>query len=181
MAREALAERRNKDTTHGVKFDVRYIHIALLIVVSLITISCGPVVDLTTALRVEGVATGWYELSAKDTQIKLVPAVSFKVKNLSDQKLGTLQVNAVFRRVDQKIEWGTGFLTLAGSDGLPAGAATRTYFVASPLGYTGTESRFDMLKNSHFVDAKVQVFAKYASTKWVPVGEYAIARQLIEP
>jgi hypothetical protein len=139
------------------------------------------VVDLSRALRVEGVVTGWYELSATDALIKLVPAVSFKVKNLSDQKLGTLQVNAVFRRVDQQDEWGTGFLTLAGSEGLPAGAATRTFFVASPLGYTGSESRFDMLKNSHFVDAKVQVFAKYASTKWVPVGEYAIARQLIEP
>jgi hypothetical protein len=154
---------------------------AAVLLAALIAASCGPVVDLTRALRVEGVVTGWYELSATDTLIKLVPAVSFKVKNLSDQKLGVLQVNAVFRRVDQQDEWGSGFLTLAGSEGLPAGAATRTFFVASPLGYTGSESRFDMLKNSHFVDAKVQVFAKYASTKWVPVAEYAIARQLIEP
>jgi hypothetical protein len=37
-----------------------------------------------------------------------------------------------------------------------------------------------MLKNSHFVDARVQVFAKYGSSKWIPIGEYPIARQLIE-
>jgi len=147
---------------------------------ALITISCGPLVDLTTGLRVEGVATGWYEAEATDTQIKLVPVVSFTLKNLSDQKLGTLQVNAVFRRVNEDHEWASGFLTAAGSDGLPPGAATRTLFVPSPLGYTGTESRFEMLKNSHFVDATVQVFAKYAATKWVPVGEFPIARQLIE-
>jgi hypothetical protein len=41
-------------------------------------------------------------------------------------------------------------------------------FVASPLGYTGSESRFDLLKNSKFVDAKVQLLAKYAATKWFP-------------
>ena len=135
---------------------------------------------MTSGLRVEDVSTGWYEAVATDTQIKLVPAVSFKLKNLSDQKLGMLQVNAVFKRIDQDHEWASGFLTAAGSGGLPPGAATNTLFVPSPLGYTGTESRFEMLENSHFVDAKVQVFAKYAATNWVPVGEFPIARQLIE-
>jgi len=144
------------------------------------SIACGPVVDLTRGLAVDVVSTGWYESTASPEQIKLVPAVWFNLKNLSDQKLGTLQVNAVFKRVDQDHEWAARFLTAAGSEGLAPGASTRTMFVASPLGYTGTESRFDMLKNSHFVDAKVQVFAKYGSSKWMPIGEYAIARQLIE-
>jgi hypothetical protein len=142
--------------------------------------ACGPTVDLATGLQLDDVATGWYESSATPDQIKLVPAVAFKLKNLSDQKLGTLQVNAVFRRIDQDYEWGSGFLTAAGSAGLPPGEATNMLFVTSPLGYTGSESRFDMLKNSQFVDAKVQVFAKYAATKWVPVGEFPIARQLID-
>jgi len=160
---------------------MRCLRALVIAFVACITISCGPLVDLTTGLRLEGVETGWYEAEATREQIKLVPAVSFKLKNLSDRKLGTLQVNAVFRRVNEDHEWASGFLTAAGSDGLPPGEATRPLFVVSPLGYTGTESRFDMLKNSHFVDAKVQVFAKYASAKWVPVGEFAIARQFIEP
>ena len=57
---------------------------------------------------------------------------------------------------------------------------TDTLFVSSHLGYTGTESRVDLLKNSHFVDAKVDIFAKYHATQWTRVGEYAIARQLLE-
>ena len=29
-----------------------------------------------------------------------------------------------------------------------------------------------MLRNSHFVDAEVELFAKYASEQWKRVGEY---------
>ena len=36
-----------------------------------------------------------------------------------------------------------------------------------------------MLQNSHFVDAKVELFAKYGSTQWARVGTYPVTRQLI--
>jgi hypothetical protein len=52
--------------------------------------------------------------------------------------------------------------------------------VKSPLGYTGSDqSRQEMLQNSHFVDAKVELFAKYGSTQWARLGSYPIARQLV--
>src|SRR6185436_13518476 len=105
------------------------------------SVACGPTVDLTHGLQIDVVSTGWHQSIGNREQIKLVPAVSFNVKNVSDQKLGMLQVNAVFKRIDQDHEWASGFLTAAGSDGLAPGASTNTMFVASPLGYTGTESR----------------------------------------
>ena len=36
-----------------------------------------------------------------------------------------------------------------------------------------------MLQNSQFVDAKVDLFAKYGSAQWTQVGEFPITRQLI--
>ena len=52
--------------------------------------------------------------------------------------------------------------------------------IKSQLGYTGSDqSRQEMLQNSHFVDAKVELFAKYASTQWVLLGSYPITRQLL--
>jgi len=67
----------------------------------------------------------------------------------------------------------------AGSAGLLPGATTDTLTAKSQLGYTGVDPRQDMLKNTHFVDAKVELFAKYGSAQWVRVGEYPIARELI--
>jgi hypothetical protein len=109
-----------------------------------------------------------------------VPTVIFTLQNTSDQKLVTLQINALFRRVSEDTEWGSGFLTVAGSQGLAPGATSDPITIKSQLGYTGSEqSRMEMLQNTHFVDAKVELFGKYASTQWVRLGSYPITRQLL--
>jgi hypothetical protein len=142
--------------------------------------ACGPTVDLTKALEVKVVNSGWYDLGIVNGQSKLVPTVTFTLHNTSDQKLVTLQINALFRRVGEDTEWGSGFLTVAGSQGLAPGATSEPITVKSQLGYTGSEqSRLEMLQNTHFVDAKVDLFGKYASTQWVRLGPYPITRQLL--
>lgn len=155
--------------------------ILFLLVIALATTACGKPVDLTRGLKVGAVSTGWFDAGLVDGRNKLVPTVVFTLTNVSDQTLTTLQVNALFRRVTEKDEWGSGFLTAAGSSGLAAGATTGRLIIKSQLGYTGTEPRSDMLQNKLFVDAKVDLFVKYASTQWVKIGEYPIARQLIVP
>ena len=154
---------------------------ALALAALLSVAACGPTVDLSRGLQIAVVSTGWYDAGIINGQNKLVPSVTFKVKNVSDQKLASLQINALFRRVTEKDEWGSGFVTAAGSTGLPANGETPPLTIRSPLGYTGSDqSRQEMLANSHFVDAKVELFAKYGSTQWKRVGEYPITRQLIE-
>jgi hypothetical protein len=145
----------------------------------LVSSACGPTVDLRQGLQVEVDKTGWYDAGIVNGQNKLVPMVAFRLRNVSGQRLSTLQVNALFRRVTEQDEWGSGFVTVAGSSGLAPGATTETLTVKSQLGYTGADPRQEMLKNSHFVDAKVELFAKYGSTQWVRVGEYPIARELV--
>ena len=142
--------------------------------------ACGPTVDLTKALEVKVVNSGWYDLGIVNGQNKLVPTVTFTLHNTSDQKLVTLQINALFRRVGEDTEWGSGFLTVAGSQGLAPGATSDPITIKSQLGYTGSDqSRQEMLQNTQFVDAKVELFAKYGSTQWVRVGAFPITRQLL--
>jgi hypothetical protein len=142
--------------------------------------ACGPTVDLTKGVQVTIVDSGWYDVGIVNGQNKLVPAVSFTLKNVSEQKLASLQVNALFRRVSENDEWGSELVTAAGSSGLPAGQATSVLMAKSPRGYTGSDqSRQEMLQNTHFVDAKVDLFAKYGSTQWTRIGTYPITRQLL--
>jgi len=152
----------------------------LLLLVLVSTAACGPTVDLTKGLEVTVVNSGWFDLGIVNGQSKLVPTIVFTLRNTSDQKLVTLQINALFRRVTENTEWGSGFLTVAGSQGLAPGATSDPITIKSQLGYTGSDqSRQEMLQNSQFVDAKVELFAKYGSTQWVKVGAFPITRQLM--
>jgi hypothetical protein len=152
----------------------------LLLFALLFTAGCGPTVDLTKGVVVTITNSGWYDLGIVNGQNKLVPSVTFTLRNTSDQKLVTLQINALFRRVSENTEWGSGFMTVVGSQGLAPGATTDPITIKSQLGYTGSDqSRQEMLQNSHFVDAKVELFGKYASTQWVLLGSYPITRQIL--
>ncbi|HEV3142073.1 MAG TPA: hypothetical protein VGY57_16215 [Vicinamibacterales bacterium] len=155
----------------------------LLIVLAgvLVCAGCGPTIDLTQGLKVDIVNTGWYDMGIVNGQTKLVPLVTFTLKNVSDRRLGALEINALFRRVTTKDEWGSGFLAVNGSTGLQPGALSDQITIKSNLGYTGSDqSRQEMLSNSHFVDAKVELFGKYGSAQWTRLGEYPIDRKLIE-
>ena len=143
--------------------------------------ACNSGVDVSTAIEVVDVTSGWYDAGIVNGQNKLVPSVTFKLRNTSDKPVTTLQANVLFHRINSPEEWGSGFLRVAGSDGLQPGVTTDPLTVKSDLGYTGTETRADMLKNSNFVDAKVRILAKSGSNYWHPLGEYPIERRLLVP
>jgi hypothetical protein len=154
-------------------------HIALGF--AFVALGCGPTVDLTKALQIEVVDTGWFDDGIHNGQNKLVPAARIRVKNNSDQKLGLLQINSLFRHGNDAEEWGSAFITAAGSEGLAPGATSSVLLLKSQNGYTGTDqTRQEMLTNSQFVDARIQLFAKYGSVQWVRMGEHPIERKLLE-
>jgi hypothetical protein len=153
----------------------------LLVLLSAAVGACGPTVDLSTGLAVQNVSTGWFDAGIVDGKTKLVPSMTFTLKNTSNQALPVLQLNALYHRVSEpKDEWGNAFLNVAGSEGLKAGATSDPLTLRSNLGYTGTDqTRDEMLHNSQFVDATVDLFAKYGSAQWKKIGQYPIERKLL--
>lgn len=141
----------------------------------------GPVVDLTQSLKVVDVSTGWHDEGViEGDKNKLVPSAQFKLQNTSDQTLKVLQVNAVFRRLNEVQELGAQFKPVTSSEGLAPGQTSPPIAVKSNFGYKGTEPRAVILQNSQFVDAKVEIFAKYGSQQWKRIAEYPIERKLTD-
>ena len=135
--------------------------------------------DISKLLAVTDVKTGWFDAGIENGMNKLVPAIMLTFKNVSKEKLNLVQLNAVIRRVGETEEWGGAYTRAIGSEGLAPGASTKEIVLRSNLGYTGIEPRNVMLKNSNFVDAHIQLFAKYGGANWVKLGEYPVARQLL--
>ena len=74
-------------------------------VVAVFSVACGPTVDLKKGLQIDVLSSGWADAGVVGGQNKLVPTVTFTLKNISDQKLVVLQINASFRRANEKVEW----------------------------------------------------------------------------
>jgi hypothetical protein len=141
---------------------------------------CGPSVDLKQSAHVTDVTTGWFDAGVTpDGKNKLVPSISFRIKNDGGAEIGSTQLNLIFKRVIDKEEWTTSFVKGIGSDGLPAGATTPALVVRAQQGYTGTQPRLTMLQNAQFVDFKVEIFGKHGSATWAKLGEFPIKRQLL--
>ena len=131
-------------------------------------------------LKITDVKTGWYDAGIVDGQNKLVPSVSFRLQNVSSEPISKVQINAVFHAVNEPdVAWGDHMIRGIGSEDLDAGATGKPLVLRSPRGYTGTEPRLVMLKNSQFVDATVTVFGRHGSRNWVKMGEFPIGRTLL--
>jgi hypothetical protein len=135
--------------------------------------------DVTKLLVPVDVKTGWYDAGVENGMNKLVPTVILSLKNVNNEPVSSVQLNAVIRRVGEPDEWGGAFVKAIGTEGLPPNASTKPIALRSNLGYTGIEPRAQMLKNSQFKDAHVQIFAKHAGKQWVKLGEWSVARELL--
>ena len=130
-------------------------------------------------LLITDVHTGWYDAGIVGGQNKLVPSISLKLQNRSSEPISRVQINAVFRRIGEAQEWDAHFVRGIGPAGLPPGAKGAELVLRSERGYTGSQSRIQMLQNKEFVDARVSIMGRHGSRNWVKIGEFTIDRQLL--
>ena len=154
--------------------------LAAIALAGILSISCGASEGAVAALEPVDVITGWFDAGiVEGGKNKLVPSVSLKLRNKSNEPIRSVQVNAIFRRVGEQEMWGEYFGWAIPREPLPAGATTNTLVMRSALGYTGEQARMQMLQNSQFVDAKVEIYLKQGSRVWAKLAEYPIQRQLL--
>ena len=153
---------------------------ALIVLLTFALAGCSsPPVDLAKSLEVVDINSGWADFGVVGGQNKLVPSITFKLKNNSDQVLKVLQVNVTFRRTGDPSDWGADFRKIIGTEGLAPGATSEAVSLDSPRGYTGSDARADMLKHPQFVDATAHIAAKYGPAQLQAIGDFPISRQLL--
>src|SRR5262245_2102766 len=131
---------------------------AVLLVAAIACGGCNSV-DPTTVLEATDVITGWYDAGIVEGNLnKLVPSISLRLRNKSDAPVRSVQINAIFKRVNETEMWGEHFGWAVQGEPLAGGASTRDIVLRSGLGYTGEQPRLQMLQNKEFVDAKVEIF-----------------------
>ena len=165
----------------------------------------GQPLEVSTTLAVTEITTGWLDVGFDELgRNRLIPTISFRLENISQEQVRTLQLNGVFRRclpvyegqptpvsevsppnIDQGTcagetqEWGNAFIRAVGREGLEPGSSTMPFTMQSGFGYTGEQPRFEILQHRDFVDAKVELFVKHRAESWLKLNEFSIERQLL--
>jgi hypothetical protein len=139
--------------------------------------ACGKPIDLKQAVQVTDVSSGWFDAGIQNGKNKLVPSVTFKLKKNGDVNISSISLNLTFIFIDTQEHADDVFVQSVAFEG----AETAPIVVRSQWGYTGDppQTRAEMLKNSHFRDMEVQIFAKQSSSQWVELQRGKIARQLL--
>ncbi len=151
-----------------------------LLAVLALSMGCSPSIDVPTALQVTQVSSGWFDAGLDPLgRNKLVPTVSFRLENVTSDTVQYLQLNAVFKRQNETEEWGNAFVRAVGTDGLEAGRTTEMLRLESGRGYTGEQSRAEMLAHRDFVDVTMDLFVKHRGDQWVFLDSVAVDRQLL--
>jgi hypothetical protein len=155
--------------------------LSFVILLILFSAGCGASTDAVAALEPIDVVTGWFDDGIiEGGKNKLVPSVSLKLRNKSGEPVRSIQINAIFKRVNEPEMWGEYFgWAIPREQPLQPGATAAPLVMRSTLGYTGTQPRMQMLQNKEFVDAKVEIFLKSGSKVWAKLAEFPIDRQLL--
>jgi hypothetical protein len=152
---------------------------AMLIAAVALLPGCGREPEAKEALRLTDVVTGWYDAGVVGGQNKLVPMISFRLRNEANQPISGVDLNAVFRIVGDHEELGSQYVRGIDRSGLEPSGVAGPFVMRSQLGYTGEQARVQMLQHTQFKDAQVDVFAKHGSSLPQKIAEFKIARQLL--
>ena len=148
---------------------------------ALVVAGCaGPSLDMPASLQLTQVSSGWFDAGPDGLgRNKLVPSVSFRLENSTDDTIRYLQLNAVFRRHGEEEEWGTHYVRAFGTEGLDAGRSTGVFRLESGRGYTGEQAWSEMLAHRDFVDVEMDLFVKHRANEWVRLDSVSVDRRLL--
>ena len=156
---------------------------AALVLAAALAPACSRSVDLKQALEVADATSGWFDAGIVNGKNKIVPSVTFRLRQKAGADLAGVALNVVFRHPappgsNLEEDWDEVFIQRADFKG---GNETDPLTVRPEKGYTGDppQSRLDLLQHSQFRDVRARIFAKYSSSQWVEIGSIDIQRQLI--
>jgi hypothetical protein len=137
--------------------------------------------ELEGTFELLDVETKWVEKTYQPWPPKLilVPAISFKIKNVSDIPLKYVYVNANFKFRDDVAILGDGFIEAIRGEPLMPGETSELILLKSTHGIDG--QNLEHFKNSPFFQSKVvdvKVFAKSQGSQYIPVGEWEVSKNI---
>ena len=135
--------------------------------------------ELNEAIEIVDVETKWVEKYYQPWPPKLilVPAISFRVKNLTDKPLNYINFNSNFRFKADYENLGDAFLAAIRKEPIPPEGLSDVITLKSNYGVEG--KTVDSFKdNPHWRIVIVKLFASSKGSQFTQLGEYEVSKNI---
>jgi hypothetical protein len=159
-----------------------------LALVVLATAACGPPIDLTKALEVTDVLTGFYDDGVHTKSLGdgapprpanvLRPSITFKLKNISAQPLTSVQLMASYWQAGGDGEWDSIMATGISTHALPSGESTPAITLRSNTAFNVEGARASLFGDHRYKDIVIKLFGKRGGQLY-RLGEYNVDRVIL--
>jgi hypothetical protein len=135
--------------------------------------------ELKASMEIVDVETKWVKKYYQPwpAKLTLVPAISFRVKNLTEEAIRHISFEAVFRFMDDTKTLGEGFLPGLPAGSIPPGEASDTILLKSRLGVEG-KSISHFRNSPHWKTALVKLFVRSKGSRFTLLGEWEVSRKI---
>jgi len=135
--------------------------------------------ELDEAIEIVDVETKWVEKYYQPWPPKLilVPAISFRVKNLTDKPLNYINFNANFRFKADYENLGDSFLAAIRKEPIPPEGLSKVITLKSNYGVEG-KTKDSFKDNPHWRIVIIKLFASSKGSQFARLGEYEVSKKI---
>jgi len=137
--------------------------------------------DAGRELQLAGLETYWIVDSPRQGQNYIAPVVRFRLKNVSQQPLRSVQARAKFPAADQEEAWGS-IQEQVSTWRRPIEPGQDTLVTVRSAGrYQSPADPKDILRSPGFKDPRVEVYVRIGASAWALVAQANVERRIGAP
>jgi len=135
--------------------------------------------ELAASIELEEVETKWVDKYYQPWPAKLilVPAISFRVKNVTNKPITYINFNAIFRFKDDYENLGDCFLAAIRGEPVNPGEKSKTILLKSNYGVEAKNLN-SFKNNPQWKTVMVKVFSQSKGSQFVLLGEWEVSRKI---
>lgn len=135
--------------------------------------------ELEGSIEVVDVDTKWVEkfYQAWPPKLILVPAITFKVKNVTERPLRYINFNAIFRFKDDYENLGDSFLAAIRNEPVIPGEIGDVILLKCNYGVEG-KSLASFKNNPQWKAVEVSLYAQSKGSQYIPLGKWDVSKKI---
>jgi hypothetical protein len=134
--------------------------------------------EVAESIQVVWHDTKWVEKESTANEVKVVPSITFKIKNTGKRPLEYVNLEGVFEIEENGKVLSDGAAQAFGDKPLPPGETSSDIFIKAFYGYSG-RTKAGILENKEWKQIRVKLFARTKGSPPVAIGEiYPIKREI---